>query len=146
MCFFTGQSGGTGLSLEHVNGRGQPRRGYFSPIYSGKEFTQFLGRFPRRNSDSDTQQFVCLMANTIESDHVAPILDRKLATLGEFSTRKTDLATLLTQSDIALDKTKALSDKLAVVRTLEQAQKQAHEDELTQVHASDNEEDDEDED
>ena len=146
MCFFTGQSGGTGLSLEHVNGRGQPRRGYFSPIYSGKEFTQFLGRFPRRNSDSDTQQFVCLMANTIESDHVAPILDRKLATLGEFSTRKTDLATLLTQSDIALDKTKALSDKLATVRTLEQAQKQAHEDELTQVHASDNEEDDEDED
>lgn len=131
MVFYTAQSGGTGLSLEHKKNSGNPRKGYFTPIYSGKEFTQLLGRFPRRNSISDTIQFVCLMANTIESEHVAPILDKKLQALGEFTTRKTDLATLLTQNHIVIRKSEYNEER---IRSLEEAIKQAHEDENTQTH------------
>ena len=81
-CFFTMQSGGTGLSLEHADASTGPRVGFFSPIYYAMEYVQALGRLPRVNSISDTRQYVCLLADTIEETHVAPNLDRKLAALG----------------------------------------------------------------
>ena len=81
-CFFTMASGGTGLSFEHSDDRQAPRIGRYTPIYNAKEFVQALSRAPRRNSISDTIQYICLLAGTLEETHVAPRLDKKLQSLG----------------------------------------------------------------
>jgi len=98
-CFFTTASGGTGLSLEHADARQSPRNLYASPIYSGMEFVQVMGRPHRRNSISDTKMWICLMADTVEQNHVAPILSNKLESLGAGSTAKDDLTTILSRLD-----------------------------------------------
>ena len=139
--FFTGQSGGTGLSLEHHSPNiPGPRVLYATPIYSGKEFIQIFGRCPRRNSISDTYQYVCLMDNTVESEHVAPILDRKLQCIQEVGSRKLDLAEIL--MNLTADQLKAnILNNEKKIRTLEEAAAQAHEDERTQLHTTEVDED-----
>jgi len=144
--FFTGQSGGTGLSLEHhtISIKG-PRVLYATPIYSGKEFIQIFGRCPRRNSISDTYQYVCLMDNTVESEHVAPILDRKLQCIQEVGSRKLDLAEILMNLSADQLKAKILNNDKKI-RSIEEAAAQAHEDERTQLHTTEVGEDDEEDD
>jgi len=138
-CFFTMASGGTGLSLPHCDSRQRPRSGYFTPIYSGKEFTQAFGRLPRRNSISDSIQQVILLNGTIESEHVAPILDLKLRAAASFTSKKTDLMAHI--SALFLEQQAEFEAKrefgLGQVRTLEEATKDALENEETQVHFSD---------
>lgn len=143
ICFFTSASGGTGLSLEHGDDRTYPRRMYATPIYSGKEFTQLFSRCPRRNSISDTYQFICLMRNTVEQKHVAPILDLKLQCLGEITSQKTDIAEILSQ--LTADEFVSGNTTYQQIRTLEQAELQA-DDDRTQLHETDNDEDEDDED
>jgi len=99
-CFFTAQSGGTGLSLHHASDQTAQRYLWATPIYSGKEFTQMMGRCPRRPSWSDSIQYVCLMNGTVESEHVGPILDKKLQAAGKFTSQRTDLAMILAQERI----------------------------------------------
>lgn len=145
-CFFTMASGGTGLSLPHCDSRQRPRSGWYTPIYSGKEFTQAFGRLPRRNSISDSIQTVVLLNGTIESEHVAPILDGKLQAASAFTSKKNDLMTQL--SKLFMQKKVEFEAKrtfgTAAVRTLEQAVKQAMEDEGTQVHFANTVDDDDD--
>lgn len=146
--FYTAASGGTGLSLpDHTRGITLPREVWSSPIYSGQEFTQVLGRCPRRNSISNTRQFVCGMRGTIESEHVIPILDNKLQAAGEFVSRKTDLtralAELFLKSPDTFKKTTFADGK---IRSAEQAAVDAVSNEETQVHTSDVTEEDEDDD
>lgn len=144
-CFFTMASGGTGLSLPHCDGRQRPRSSWMTPIYSGKEFTQAFGRCPRRNSISDSLQTCVLLRGTIESEHVAPILDNKLQAAGAFTSKKTDLMGTLAELFVK-DKERFYIKKEfgdGAVRTMDQAIRDAQENEETQVHFSDTVEDDE---
>lgn len=94
-CLFTASSGGTGLSLEHADSSTGPRNLYAPPIYSGMTFVQLMGRPHRRNSISNTKMFICLMAGTVEQNHVAPNLSTKLQALGAGSSVKDDLSDAL---------------------------------------------------
>lgn len=146
-CFFTLASGGTGLSLPHADARTTPRVGWFSPIYSGKEFTQAFGRLPRRVSISDTYQYCCVLNGTIESQHVAPILDKKLQAAGAFTSKKTDIMAALTDLFIEQKATFIMNREFGAgaVRDLDTARKQAIEDEATQYHGGDVVDDDDEE-
>lgn len=141
ICLFTAESGGTGLSLEHSKPCCLPRSGYFPVIYNGKTWTQLMGRLPRRNSISHTHQYICGMNRTIEASHVIPILDKKLQTIGEFATRKGDLAMILAKEGI--DKLAKQFDVQNIkIRDLETATQQALNDERTQLHADHDDSDD----
>lgn len=143
ICFFTSASGGTGLSLEHGDERTFPRKMYATPIYSGKEFTQLFSRCPRRNSISDTYQFICLMRGTVEQAHVAPILDLKLQCLGEVTSQKTDIAEIL--ASLTAEEFTRGHTTYQQIRTLEQAEIDS-DDERTQLHETDTDDDDDDDD
>lgn len=135
--FFTIAAGGTGLSLEHKDDRCMPRELRGTPIYAGKEFTQGFGRFPRRNSISDTYQYVCLLRGTIEQTHVAKVLDMKLKSLAKFTSRKTALEDVLTDNKIITLRSNEIAKLAAVqaeVRTLDQAIADADNEE-SQLHA-----------
>lgn len=96
VCIFTLAAGGVGLSLDHSRPHLLPRVGYFTPVYSGPEFKQALGRTVRRTTLSDTEQFLVYLRDTIEETHVAPIVDSKLAciaTITENTFNMIDLAT-----------------------------------------------------
>lgn len=143
-CFFTADSGGTGLSLEHKSPRTRPRKVWATPIYNGKQFVQVMGRCPRRVSISDTEQYICLMDRTIESEHVGPILDKKLQAAGEFSSAKDDIAMVLAGKRIMTKDFKAIAELGNVLRNKEEATAQA-DDEKTQIYGDNNGEDDEEE-
>ena len=134
-------SGGTGLSLEHCDDRQAPRVGFYTPIYNAKEWVQALGRPHRRNSISDTRQYICLLAGTIEQTHVAPKLDMKLKSLGAgFSvTSKDDVFNALLSLETAELKRRAN----VIIRSEAQCTLDA-DDEATQLHTVDIHDDDED--
>src|SRR5690606_14528247 len=98
--FYTAASGGTGLSLPHKDNRCRPRRLWTGPIYSGKVFIQLMGRPHRRNSISDTHARIGLMNRTIESAHVAPILDNKLRAAAKMATKKFDISSIFEDPDL----------------------------------------------
>ena len=140
-CFFTMASGGTGLSFEHSDSRQAPRIGRYTPIYNAKEFVQALGRAPRRNSISDTIQYICLLAGTLEETHVAPRLDKKLQSLGAglSSSTKDDIFNSLLELSTSDFKKKVH----VLARSLEQAKIDAENDD-SQLHVDvTDEEDDE---
>lgn len=143
-CFYTIQSGGTGLSLEHCDHYNYPRELWATPIFSGKEIVQGLGRPHRRNSISDTLAYICIMADTVESEHVAPVLDNKLQCLGEGSSYKDDLTEVLANLDAEELKLRRNAERS--IRSVEQAFKDC-DDERTQMHNAEieDEEDEEDE-
>ena len=138
-CFFTMASGGTGLSFEHCDSRQAPRIGRYTPIYNAKEFVQALGRAPRRNSISDTIQYICLLAGTLEETHVAPRLDKKLQSLGAglSSSTKDDIFNSLLELS-ASDFRKKVS---TIVRSLDQATVDADNDD-SQIHIETTDDDD----
>jgi len=141
-CFFTLQSGGTGLSLEHCDDSCLPREGRYPVIYNGKEWVQALGRAHRRNSISDTYQYIYILLDTIEFEHVGPVLDRKLQCLGEATTKKDDLFSLL----INLSAAELRAKQSATIRSLAEAEAQCRADENTQLHAGDTDNDDDEDD
>lgn len=95
ICLFTIASGGVGLSFDRNKETLLPREGLFTPVYSGKEFQQVLGRLVRRVSLSDAVQRICMMKGTVEEFHVAPILDEKLKCIAEITNRNFDVIDLL---------------------------------------------------
>ena len=137
-CFFTMASGGTGLSFEHSDSRQAPRVGFYTPIYNAKEFVQALGRAPRRNSISDTIQYICLLKGTLEETHVAPKLDIKLQSLGAglSNSTKDDIFSSLLELSAHQLKQKVIT----TVRDLTQASLDAEKDE-SQIHIDINDED-----
>lgn len=98
---FTIASGGVGLSFDRYKESLLPREGIFTPVFSGKEFQQLLGRLVRRASIADAIQRICMMRNTVEEFHVAPILDEKLKCIAEITNRNFDIIDLLQQSSPA---------------------------------------------
>lgn len=101
ICLFTIASGGVGLSLDRNKESLLPREGLFTPVYSGKDFQQALGRLVRRVSISDAVQRICMLKGTVEEHHVAPILDEKLKCIAEITNRNFDIIDLL-QNDAPL--------------------------------------------
>ena len=94
VCIFTLAAGGVGLSLDHCEPHLLPRVGYFTPVYSGPEAQQALGRAVRRATLSDTHQFLVYMRGTIEESHVAPMMDSKLKCIAQFTGNFFNLMTL----------------------------------------------------
>ena len=92
---FTLAAGGIGLSFDKDKPHLLPREAIFTPIYSGKEFQQALGRFVRRASLADCNQHICMMRNTVEHSHVAPILDEKLGSIAAITNRSFNMINLL---------------------------------------------------
>ena len=132
-------SGGIGLSFDRNKEHLLPRHGLFSPIYSGKMFQQALGRLVRTNSLSDALQEICLMAGTVEQYHVAPILDEKLKCIAEITNRSCDFTELLSNQ-------LPVAPAATLLRDVEQAAKDAEEDNtIVSSFHSDNEADDEEE-
>ena len=136
ICLFTLAAGGTGLSLDHWHPKLKPRVGYFTPIYSGPEFQQALGRLVRLMTLSDTRQYIVGMAGTVEESHVMPLIDSKLRCIAE-----------ITNSDYSIiDFHKAQVVQLAKIRDENQAVVDS-EDEKTQLYnVGDSPETDEDDD
>lgn len=85
VCIFTLAAGGVGLSLDHDSPDTLPRVGYFTPVYSGPEAQQALGRAVRRATLSDTYQFLVYLKDTVEATHVAPAMDKKLKSIASFT-------------------------------------------------------------
>lgn len=145
--FFTMASGGTGLSLPHCDSRQTPRTGFFTSIYSGKDFNQAIWRDHRRNSISDTYNYCVLLRNTIESEHVGPILDNKLKSGAAFGSKKSDI--MLTLANLFTKQAAEFQAKrefgIGNVRSVEQAVADALSSEDTQFHGgpADDEDDDE---
>lgn len=73
---FTNASGGIGLSFDRNKESLLPREGLFTPVYSGKEFQQVLGRLVRRASIADAIQRICMMRGTVEELMLRPSLMR----------------------------------------------------------------------
>ena len=116
---FTLASGGVGLSFDKDKEWLLNREGIFTPVYNGKEFQQALGRDVRRCSLADAYNYICMLNGTVESEHVAPILDMKLKTSAVFSNRAFSLVELLE---------KPMEGKLVTLRDESTAVKDAEED------------------
>lgn len=144
-CFFTADSGGTGLSFEHADNRTAQRTLWATPIYNGKQFVQVMGRCPRRVSISDSIQYICLMDGTIESQHVAPILDNKLQSAGEFTSSRDDIAMALAGKKLRATEFKRLNELGAALRSRAQAEADAA-DERSQITSDSSADDDSDDD
>lgn len=138
IALFTNASGGIGLSFDRDKEFLLPREGLFTPVYSGKEFQQVLGRLVRRASLSDAIQRICMMRNTVEEFHVAPILDEKLKCIAEITNRNFDIIDLLARETPA---------EHAIVRDESQASVDAENDDtiVGDFVGKDEEEDDEEE-
>lgn len=136
LCFFTLAAGGIGISLDQCKPSLLPRRGYFTPTYSGPEFKQALGRLPRRLTLSDTYQFIVGMRNTIEESHVIPAISEKLRCLSSVTNSDYDIMESITDYELL-----ASLPSNTRLRTLEEAVNDENDE--AQLHAiSDNESDD----
>jgi hypothetical protein len=73
------------------------RRLYAAPTYSAMEIVQGLGRCPRLNSLSDSEQFLVFYTGTIEDD-VAAIVSKKLRCLGKVVKTREKWADIITHN------------------------------------------------
>jgi hypothetical protein len=136
ICCATIDSGGVGLSLDKNKEWLLDRHGLFTPIYSGKQYKQALGRLVRRASCADALQETLMLRGTTEETHVAPILDSKLRSMAEFSPHVMDqMVGLLTENIPIISPPK--------LRTIEEAAADAEKDD-TIIHESPDEDDPED--
>lgn len=99
------QAGGVSLSLHDLHG-GHPRAGIISPDWNPKKILQVLGRLPRAEGKTPTQQFVLFAAGTVEEEvekvmsekirRIQTINDGKLSEkVGSFSDNKNNLKNLV---------------------------------------------------
>lgn len=141
ICIYTIASGGTGLSLDHDKPSLLPREVWITPIYSGIDFKQGLGRTVRRATLSDTWQHVCLMRGTVEEHHVAPLLDTKMAALANSVNEDYTLELMkkILASDLA-------EQKQINLRTVDQVLADSDKDGSQMYEADDVDSDDEDDD
>jgi hypothetical protein len=123
ICIFTLAAGGVGLSLDHDRPTTLPRVGYFTPVYSGPEAQQALGRAVRRGTLSDTEQYLVYMAGTIE-EQVAAAMDTKLACIAEMTGNFFNLLELDT-AKVHLGSTFRTKDQVLADSELDTAQFQA---------------------
>lgn len=85
-CIYTLSAGGTGVDLDQQVVGVRPRAVRATLCYWAEEFKQALGRCLRIATLSDVEQGVGVFENTIESQHVAPILAKKIEAIGKIST------------------------------------------------------------
>jgi hypothetical protein len=122
ICLFTLAAGGRALSLDQSKPFLLPRRGYCTPVFNGKEGAQFFGRTRRRKTISDVENSIVMMRNTVEELVVAPILDKKLACIGEVTNRKISFVDLYgKEGDSLVDAAKSykLRDNLQAMKDAE---------------------------
>jgi hypothetical protein len=112
--------------LDHDRPTTLPRVGYFTPVYSGPEAQQALGRAVRRGTLSDTEQYLVYMAGTIE-EQVAAAMDTKLACIAEMTGNFFNLLELDT-AKVHLGSTFRTKDQVLADSELDTAQFQAVDD------------------
>lgn len=83
-CLATLAAGGTGIDLDHQVEGVRPRELFAMPCYYAEEFIQAFGRAYREFTLSDVYQWVVLFRDTIVTQHVAPILARKLKNINSY--------------------------------------------------------------
>ncbi len=124
-CFFTFKAGGAGLSLHHTDEftkekcrrkkesnyafvediptvPTRPRYTVLTPVYSGIEMIQGLGRGPRLTSLSDTEQTVIYYRGTIEEE-VAAVYKTKLKCIAKTTSLKEDWHELIAKGASQVD-------------------------------------------
>jgi len=100
ICIFTIAAGGVGLSLDHSSPILKPREVRVTPVWSGPGFKQALGRCVRRATLSDTVQYICYMAGTVEETNVAPAVDLKLKCIDTLTNSNFDPIDILSKKSI----------------------------------------------
>lgn len=135
---FTIAIGGASLSFDKDKPHLWTREGLFTPVYSGKEFKQLLGRLVRRMSIADAIQYICMMRNTVEERHVAPILDEKLKCIAEITNRNFDIVDLLLRDE-------PIVQQVHAIRDIQQATIDAEQDNTIVADFTNKDEDDEEE-
>ncbi len=132
---FTVYCGKEGLSFDRYTESLLPRIGYFTPIYDPKAFQQVLNRLVRRRSIDNADQYVCMMSNSSEHWHVAPILDKGLKCISAITGRfMENVVDLLAKGDS--------HDSIEKLRDATEAAKDAENDSIVDIDVEN--EDDED--
>ena len=84
-CIYTFSAGGTGIDLDNQIPGGRPRAVFATICYWAEEFVQALGRAYRINTQSDVEQTMFMFEDSIESNHVLPILAPKIASINKLT-------------------------------------------------------------
>jgi len=110
----TTTSGGVGISLHHDRASTKPRHVVIPLPWSAIDLVQFLGRGHRLTSLSPTTQDMLLFADTIETQKVMPVLERKVKCISKSVTAKEQFSTLFERS-AGDDIDREESDKIAEI-------------------------------
>ncbi len=81
------RAGGVALSLHHDRDTSRPRVVLVPPTWSAIEMVQFLGRAVRIDSLTDTTQYICWFAGTIE-EHVSSKVATKMSAIKGYVGKK----------------------------------------------------------
>jgi hypothetical protein len=91
---YTADAGGTGIDANDVVGPangGFPRDCYTSVAYYGEQWVQKIGRHVRINDMSDSRTFIGMFNNSIQSEHVLPLLANRLDSMSAMTGGTGDL-------------------------------------------------------
>jgi hypothetical protein len=111
-CIGTLSKAGTGLDLDQQIETVRPRTMLAFPCYYAEEFVQGFGRIYREYTLSDAYQWMVLFEGTIVTEHVVPILVKKLTSLTASTGLDLDLESKLADA-AAKEKLKPLDYKLS---------------------------------
>lgn len=81
ICIATIAAGGVGIDLDHQHDRTSQRKGWVTIPYRAEDIRQFGGRFSRIVTVSDTELSYPVYRGTVEQYSVAPVLEKKFATI-----------------------------------------------------------------
>lgn len=89
---------GTGIDLDHQIEDGWPRTMLSFPCYNAVEFQQAFGRAYREFTITDVYQWVILLNGTIITEHVAPVLAKKLGSFASSTGQGLNLEEMITEA------------------------------------------------
>jgi len=114
-CIFTFATGGTGIDLDHQDPRSKPRDVLLTQCYYAEEYVQAAGRGYRLGTISNVRMRFPFFRGTIVSDHVVPLLSRKIGSMSALTSGQTDMVSMLeAKIEKGLIKTKEDIDEAAL--------------------------------
>ena len=102
ICLFTASAGGIGIDLDHQYQTARPRVLFSTITYYGEEMLQIFGRCLRIATLTNVHQYMVFLKGTLAALHVAPKLDRKLASINRYATGREDYVSELSKAHIAM--------------------------------------------
>jgi hypothetical protein len=101
ICLFTASAGGIGIDLDHQYVTARPRVLFSTITYYGEEMLQIFGRCLRIATLTDVHQYMVFLKGTLAAMHIAPKLDKKLASINRYATGREDYVSVLSKTHIA---------------------------------------------